>query len=191
MTPLHGFVDAFPTDTGGNRRGRSVACQGYANFGVRGSEGGVDKVLDFGTTTGGGNATHTMTLYRHSSGARVFSTGTVQWSWGLDNNHDRGFYVPSQPIQQATMNLLADMGAQPASVQSGLTASAGSSDVVAPTSHITSPAASARSPPVPMSRSAERRLTAAASWRASKCPSTAACPGTRPTAARPGPTIGS
>ena len=34
-------------------------------------------------------ATHSMTLYRHASGALVFGAGTVQWSWGLDGNHDR------------------------------------------------------------------------------------------------------
>lgn len=104
---------------------------------------GVDKILDYGATTAAGTATHNLTLYRHSSGALVFGAGTVQWAWGLDNNHDRGFYVPSQPMQQATMNLLADMSAQPATVQSGLTASAGSFDLVAPTSTITAPAAGA------------------------------------------------
>ena len=37
-----------------------------------------------------GTATHALTLYRHASGALVFGAGTVQWSWGLDGNHDRG-----------------------------------------------------------------------------------------------------
>ena len=40
------------------------------------------------TTAGGKN--HKMSLYRASSGALVFGAGTVQWSWGLDSNHDRG-----------------------------------------------------------------------------------------------------
>ena len=35
-------------------------------------------------------ATHSLTLYRAASGALVFGAGTVQWSWGLDANHDRG-----------------------------------------------------------------------------------------------------
>src|SRR5438270_14100804 len=43
-------------------------------------------------------------------------------------------------MQQATVNLLADMGVQPGSLQSGLVAGAGSTDTVAPTSIITSPA---------------------------------------------------
>jgi hypothetical protein len=34
--------------------------------------------------------THNLSLYKHSSGGLVFGAGTVQWSWGLDNNHGRG-----------------------------------------------------------------------------------------------------
>ena len=45
---------------------------------------------DYGSTYGAGTATHSLTLYRHASGALVFGAGTVQWSWGLDSNHDRG-----------------------------------------------------------------------------------------------------
>ncbi len=33
---------------------------------------------------------HRMSLYRAPSGALVFGAGTVQWSWGLDDTHDRG-----------------------------------------------------------------------------------------------------
>ena len=100
---------------------------------------GVEKILDFGATAGTGTATHNLTLYRHSSGALVFGAGTVQWSWGLDSSHDRGVATTSQPMQQATVNVLADMGVQPATLQSGLTASSGSSDVVPPTSMIAAP----------------------------------------------------
>ena len=35
-----------------------------------------------------GTATHHLTLYRRPSGALVFGAGTVQWSWGLDDQHD-------------------------------------------------------------------------------------------------------
>src|SRR5206468_9344982 len=38
--------------------------------------------------TAPGIATHSLTYYRASSGAHVFSAGTVQWPWGLDANHD-------------------------------------------------------------------------------------------------------
>src|SRR6185295_14824799 len=101
---------------------------------------GVEKILDFGETVGVGSATHSLTLYRHDSGALVFGAGTVQWSWGLDGNHDRGATPPDDAMQQATVNLLADMGAQAGSLQSGLTAASQSTDTLAPTSTITSPA---------------------------------------------------
>src|SRR6185436_3052574 len=108
---------------------------------------GVEKILDFGETVGIGTATHNLTLYRHSSGAIVFGAGTVQWSWGLDSNHDRGANPPDQAMQQATVNLLAEMGAQPGSLQIGadpskpLIATAKSSAAFAPSSLVTSPAA--------------------------------------------------
>ena len=43
-------------------------------------------------------------------------------------------------MQQATVNLFADMGVQPVTLQSGLVAAAASTDTTAPTSTITSPA---------------------------------------------------
>ena len=62
-----------------------------------------------------------MSLYRAPSGALVFGAGTVQWSWGFDPNHDGDW--PDNPdvnMQQATVNLFADMGVQPATLQAGL-----------------------------------------------------------------------
>ena len=50
-------------------------------------------------------------MYRAPSGALVFGAGTVQWSWGLD---DRSGGATDRNMQQATVNLFADMGAQPA-----------------------------------------------------------------------------
>ena len=49
-----------------------------------------DLLQDYGSTYGHGTATHHLTLYRAASGALVFGAGTVQWSWGLDSDHDRG-----------------------------------------------------------------------------------------------------
>src|SRR5919198_6524392 len=86
-------------------------------------------------------------MYRHNSGALVFGAATVQWSWGLDDVHDRSQVLTDQAIQQATVNLLADMGAQPRTLQVGadpnrpLVAASMSSDIFAPTSTIASPAA--------------------------------------------------
>jgi regulation of enolase protein 1 (concanavalin A-like superfamily) len=102
---------------------------------------------DYGSTYGSGTVTHHLTLYRDStSRALVFGAGTMQWSWGLDSNHDRGSAAPNISMQQATVNLLADMGVQPATLQTGLTAATASTDTSAPTSAITSPAANASLP---------------------------------------------
>jgi hypothetical protein len=91
-----------------------------------------------GTTQLNSTATHHLTLYRAPSGALVFGAGTVQWSWGLDNGGDGG--NTDTAMQQATVNLFADMGAQPASLMPGLTPATASTDTTAPTSTITSPA---------------------------------------------------
>ena len=72
---------------------------------------------DYGSNYGPGTATHHLTLYRAPSGALVFGAGTVQWSWGLDGEHDRGTTAPDPRMQQATVNLLADMGVQPGTLQ--------------------------------------------------------------------------
>ena len=101
---------------------------------------GAPVLQDYGSTFGSGTARHAMTLYRAPSGARVFGAGTVQWAWGLDSSHDRGSAAADVRMQQGTLNLLADMGAQPATLQAGLTAATPSADATAPTSTITSPA---------------------------------------------------
>src|SRR5262249_23747187 len=106
----------------------------------------VDQRLqDYGSVYNNGTATHSLTLYRHSSGALVFGAGTVQWSWGLDNAHDRlpdgtSDYT-NLSLQQATVNVLGDMGAQAALLQPGLTPATPSTDVVPPASSISAPAA--------------------------------------------------
>ncbi|MEZ4867702.1 MAG: DUF4082 domain-containing protein [Caldilineaceae bacterium] len=100
---------------------------------------GAQVLTDYGSTYVLGTATHNMTLYRHGSGALVFSAGTIQWPWGLDSNHDREISTPDVRMQQATVNLFADMGVQPTTLQSGLVAAAQSTDVTAPTSAITAP----------------------------------------------------
>ena len=86
------------------------------------------------------NLTHKLSLYRHSSGALVFGAGTCQWSWGLDGEHWGGGTTVSTEMQQATVNLFADMGVQPGTIQAGLTSASQSADFTAPTATITSPA---------------------------------------------------
>jgi hypothetical protein len=103
-----------------------------------------------GVNEGAGTATHNLTLYRAASRALVFGAGTVQWSFGLSANHDGAADTTSPPadprMQQATVNVLADLGAQPATLQTGLVAASASADVTAPTSTVTSPAQDALLP---------------------------------------------
>jgi N,N-dimethylformamidase beta subunit-like, C-terminal/Concanavalin A-like lectin/glucanases superfamily/Bacterial Ig-like domain/Bacterial Ig domain/Calx-beta domain len=100
-------------------------------------------VVPWGTEVGPGSSTHKITLYRAASGALVFGSGTIQWPWGLDGNHNNTPTTPDVNMQQATVNLFADMGAQPGSLQTGLAAATRSTDATAPTSTITSPASGA------------------------------------------------
>ena len=83
--------------------------------------------------------------------------GTVQYTWGLDNFHDNATGVPanranrysirvgidqtgpSKAMQQATLNLFADMGVQPANLQPDLVPATASQDKRSPTSKILSP----------------------------------------------------
>jgi hypothetical protein len=97
-------------------------------------------LADYGSTFGTGPATHSLTLYRAPSGALVFGAGFTRWAWGLDATHDTSGPGADPNMQQATVNLLADMGVQPATLQSGLVAATPSTDTTAPSSSITSPA---------------------------------------------------
>ncbi len=105
------------------------------------------RIKDFGKTFGPGTAVHSLTTYRAPSGALVFSAGTVQWAWGLDVFHDTapdvGPSTPDRTMQQATVNLLADMGVQPATIQEGLVAATASADTTPPASTVTAPAPNA------------------------------------------------
>ena len=96
-------------------------------------------LLNYGSVYGAGTATHHLTLYRHSSGALVFGAGTIQWAWGLDGIHDRAGTTTDVRMQQATVNLFADMGAQPRSLRAGLVQASASTDALAPTSTIATP----------------------------------------------------
>jgi hypothetical protein len=101
---------------------------------------------DYGTTTANNQtATHHLTLYSAPSGALVFGAGTVQWSWGLDNTNawgnsltDPGSPSPDPNMEQATVNLLGDMGVQPWTLDPALVQALPSTDFTPPTSAITS-----------------------------------------------------
>lgn len=107
---------------------------------------------DYGNTYGTGTVNHSLVLYRDpTSNAIVFGAGTVQWSWGLDNDHWIPSTMSSAPatdpaFQQATVNLFADMGVQPATLMSGLVVATASTDHTGPTATITAPASGASVP---------------------------------------------
>jgi N,N-dimethylformamidase beta subunit-like protein len=90
-------------------------------------------------------ATHNMTLYKHASGALVFGAGNITLSWSLgehlwDYQTSGGYPVPSPDakMQQAVLNLFADMGAQAATRAPNLQPASASTDFVNPTSAIES-----------------------------------------------------
>ncbi|MSO56134.1 MAG: hypothetical protein EXQ55_04330 [Acidobacteria bacterium] len=117
----------------------------------------VAYLWDWGTIDDSGTATHNLTLYRAKSGALVFGAGTVQWSWGLDAHHDsvNGMVsnyanrydirvgedprAPDVRVQQATVNLFADMGVQPTTPIPGLVPATASPDKLGPLSRIVAP----------------------------------------------------
>lgn len=126
----------------------------------------VDVGGPYGKANGGGKlvgrpgwyeralATHSVTMFRAHSGSLVFDAGTIQWSWALNSDRWAGerdfhWYQPlaSTPrpvpvdrnLQQATVNLLADMGAQPITLETGLVRATPSTDREAPVSQITYP----------------------------------------------------
>ena len=103
---------------------------------------GVEIFTDHGTWTDIGTATHHLTMHRRPGGALVFGAGTVQWSWGLDSGNPIG-NAPNPTMRQATLNLLADMDAQPYAPAAGLTRATKSTDTTAPTATIASPTAGA------------------------------------------------
>ncbi|WP_374458216.1 DUF4082 domain-containing protein [Nocardioides sp.] len=98
---------------------------------------------DFGVTVTPGTTRHNLTLYKAPSGALVFSAGTIQWTYGLDAEHDSEYpdNVTDSRMQQAQVNLLADMGAQPATLMTGLAAATKSTDTAGPSVTINTPAA--------------------------------------------------
>lgn len=101
----------------------------------------VPQILqDYGKTYVSGTITHNMTMYRAPSGALVWGTGTVQWCYGLDSYHVTDVGTATDPsMQQATVNMLADMGVQPSSLMSGLISASKSTDTLPPVVAINAP----------------------------------------------------
>jgi hypothetical protein len=76
------------------------------------SPGTGDILQDAGRVYAPGSAMSHMTKYTAPSGALIVTTGTNHWPWGLalDARNDG---EPDRRIQQATTNILMDMGAVP------------------------------------------------------------------------------
>ena len=108
---------------------------------INNNNGGI--FTEYGHTVQPGTAVHNITLYKAPSGALVFSSASVQWSWGLDSFHDATPTTPDVNMQQATVNLFADMGIQPSTLMAGLTLASSSPDSSAPSTTISTPAAGA------------------------------------------------
>lgn len=99
----------------------------------------VDTYLrDYGTSIGSAIATHSLTMYRAESGALVFGAGTVFWSWGLSDNHQGPTTSTDRNVQQAMVNMFADMGIQPTTLDASLILATQSTDTLKPTSSISS-----------------------------------------------------
>src|SRR5262249_48344904 len=106
---------------------------------------GVEAFLDYGSETDpNATVTHNMTLYKAPSGALVFGAGTVQWSWGLDSESPQD-NIPDLNMQQATVNLFADMGVQPATLMTGIVRGTKSTDTTPPTATLSAPSSVADS----------------------------------------------
>ena len=93
------------------------------NVNLPGDEWLLDYGMEFGSSPPPGQSNYTEAVkYRAASGAIVFASGTMQWSWGLGphflNKPEDDYTEPpvesSDPrIQQATYNILSEMGVQP------------------------------------------------------------------------------
>ena len=101
----------------------------------------VQVIMDHGATFDTGSATHSLVLHRRPPPSRawVFGAATVQWSWGLDGHHDvndpprQNKYAirvgldrlaPCRDVQRLTLNVLADQGVRPRSLEPALSSHA-------------------------------------------------------------------
>jgi Domain of unknown function (DUF4082) len=102
LTQLIGFEWDAIVDNGSTPSGLVILAQSPV------SPSTIDGDLPAGTNTQVAHAVR----YTAASGAKVFSTGSNQWMWGLDSDR----ITPSKEdirVKQIAVNVLADMGAKP------------------------------------------------------------------------------
>lgn len=80
-------------------------------------------LTDAGDVYSTGDVTHRLVVHPGGAGAIVFGTGTMNWALGLDpaNYYQVGNDNMTPVIQQATLNMLTDMGAPPTTLMAGMT----------------------------------------------------------------------
>jgi fibronectin type 3 domain-containing protein len=86
---------------------------------LSGSPATGDILQDSGGVWAPGSTTSNAAKYTWPSGSLVVSTGTNHWNWGLGQT-SRGEGEPSSRIQQATTNILVDMGVYPETPATGI-----------------------------------------------------------------------
>ena len=78
--------------TGSGRQARSTCRRHVRMF--------SQALLTVNEKIGPANECNSLTLYKAASGALVFDAGTVQWAWGLNNNHDGDQNGPTRPCSR-------------------------------------------------------------------------------------------
>ena len=84
-------------------------------------------------------------MYRAPSGALVFCAGSIQWSWGLDAEHDAPYGAEPADLrmQQARSTCSPTWAPSPTTLAGNLSRPRKSADTTGPTATISSPAAGA------------------------------------------------
>jgi hypothetical protein len=100
-------ADGWLTENTGLKRGTSLA--GVAGYEVDGLSSSSPVGIRIIARMPRGHAPGAVTIYQAASGALVFATGSMQWSWGLDDYNAPTLRrsVLNDGIQQMTRNVLA------------------------------------------------------------------------------------
>ncbi|MDZ8055084.1 MAG: N,N-dimethylformamidase beta subunit family domain-containing protein [Aulosira sp. ZfuVER01] len=104
LSLLVGFEFDTVVNNGFSPQGLQVLSQSPVN-----PDGEIDQDLPPGT-----DFLHSCAVrYTAASGAKVFSTASIQWMWGLDSDGVGGPNRVDTRVKQIAVNVLADMGVKP------------------------------------------------------------------------------